>query len=361
MERESSMATQRSRLWSASLTIHHSSFIILFAVAAIAFGVMSGCGRQDEQARSDGEEYAAPDEAQKAKQEEAITKETAAAQRIQIGFCMTLDHPYWQNMRLGAIDEGEKSGAKVTIMDAQEDPVLQIQQIQELIAKQVDIACVVPMKKEPLVIGIQALNRANIPVVIVNREVGEGCDYVCYTGTDTYQGAVTSAKILMEAIGGEGGIVELHQHLGTGPEIARTKALRDVIKDYPKVKILARVPHKGDRGTAITEMQTLLVRFPALKGVYAHGDNFAIAAADACIQAGRQDIAIVGMGGSQEAIEAIKAGKITGTSFQQPEMEGRSAIRLAVRHLKGEKFEKRYLIPCPPITKGNAHEFKGQF
>ena len=43
-----------------------------------------------------------------------------------IGFCMTLDDPYWQNMRLGAIDEGKKLGAEVTITNAQEDPVLAI-------------------------------------------------------------------------------------------------------------------------------------------------------------------------------------------------------------------------------------------
>ncbi|MBL7222957.1 MAG: sugar ABC transporter substrate-binding protein [Candidatus Brocadiae bacterium] len=279
-----------------------------------------------------------------------------------IGFCMTLDHPYWQNMRLGAIDEGKKLGADVIIMNAKEDPVVQIQQIQELIAKQVDIACVVPMKKEPLVAGITALNEAKIPVVIVNREIADGCDYLCYTGTDTYAGAVTSAEILMKAIGGKGGIVELHQHKGTGPQLARSKALKDVMAKYPDVKLLASVPHEGQRGKAIQETQVLLGKFGnQLKGIYAHGDNFAIAAADACIEAGRKDIALVGMGGSQEAIEAIKEGRITGTSFQRPEEEGRSAIRLAIQHLKGEKLEARYLIPCPAITKDNADQFQGQF
>lgn len=285
----------------------------------------------------------------------------APARTWKIGFCMTLDHPYWQNMRLGSIDEGKKLGAEVTIMNAKEDPVVQIQQIQELIAKRVDLACVVPMKKEPLVSGIQALNEAHIPVIIVNREVADGCDYLCYTGTDTYEGAVTSAEILMRAIGGKGGIVELHQHLGTGPQLARSQALQDVLKKYPEVKLLGRAPHDGDRGKAIRETQVWLGKFPDLNGIYAHGDNFAIAAADACIQAGRKDIAIVGMGGSQEAIEAIKEGRITGTSYQQPEEEGRAAVRLAVRHLKGETLEKRYMIPCPPITRASADQFKGQF
>ena len=67
------------------------------------------------------------------------------------------------------------------------------------------------------------------------------------------------------------------------------------------------------------------------------------------------------MGGSKEAIQAIKDGLLTGTSYQQPEEEGRSAVRLAVKHLKGEKLEKTYPVSCPAITKDNADKFEGQF
>lgn len=284
-----------------------------------------------------------------------------ADKRPQIGFLMTLDDPYWQNMRIGAEDEAKKLGADITILNAKEDPVTQIQQIQEMIARQVDAVCLIPMKKEPLVSGVQALNAANIPVILVNREVAEGCQYECFCGTDTYQGAVTSAKILMEAVGGKGGIAEFHQHLGTGPELARSKALRDVAKDYPEIVILARVPHEGDRGKAIKEMQTLLEKYPDIKGVYVHGDPQAIAVADACRDAGHPEVAVVGMGGSEEAIAAIKAGKLTGTSYQQPEQEGRTAVQLAIKKINGEPLEKSYLIPCPAITKDNADQFKGQF
>jgi ribose transport system permease protein len=279
----------------------------------------------------------------------------------EIGFLMTLDHPYWQNMRLGAQDEAQKLGVDVTILNAKEDPVLQIEQINEMIAKEVDIVCLVPMKKEPLVRGVQMLNRAQIPVIIVNREVEAGCEYICYTGTDTYAGAVVSAKILAEAMGGRGEIIEFHQHLGTGPEVARSQALREVLKDCPEIKSVARIPHQGERDVVKTEMQTLLQKYPNLAGIYAHGDNFAIAAAQVCKKAGRTDVKVVGMGGSREMIEAIKQGLVTGTSYQQPEEEGRSAIRLAVRYLDGEKLEKSYLIGCPPITKKNADEFEGQF
>ena len=285
----------------------------------------------------------------------------SGTRKQQIGFLMTLDHPYWQNMRLGARDEARKLGVDVTILNAKEDPVLQIEQIKEIIAKRVDLVCLVPMKKEPLVRGVQMLNQSKIPVIIVNREIGPNCEYICYTGTDSYAGAVTSAKILAEAMGGKGQLVEFHQHLGTGPEVARSKALRDVLKDYPNIISIARIPHKGERDIVKTEMQTLLQKYPNLTGVYAHGDNFAIAAAQVCQKVGRTNIHIVGMGGSKEAIEAIKQGILTGTSYQQPEEEGRSAIRLAVRYLQGEKLNKAYPVSCPPITKENADDFKGQF
>jgi ABC-type sugar transport system substrate-binding protein len=279
----------------------------------------------------------------------------------QIGFLITLDHPYWQNMRIGAENEGRNLGVDVTVLNAREDPVLQIEQIKQMIATRADIVCLTPMKKEPLVRGVQMLNDANVPVIIVNREIGRGCKYVCFVGTDTYSGALTSARILAEALGGRGQVAEFHQHLGTGPEIARSQALRDVLKEYPDIKPVARIPHKGERDVVKTEMQTLLQKFPDLKGVYAHGDNFAIAAAQVCHKTDRLDIKVVGMGGSQEAIEAIRSGLLTGTSYQQPEQEGRRAVQLAVNYLKGETLEKSYPIGCPPITKENAHLFKGQF
>jgi ribose transport system substrate-binding protein len=281
--------------------------------------------------------------------------------KVRIGFAMTLNDPYWQNMRLGALDEAAKHNASVTILNAEEDVQKQAQQINDLIAQGVDIVCLVPMKPDGLVNSVRALNAAKIPVIIVNREIAPGGEYVTYTGTDTYAGGVTSARILMQAMGGRGEIVEFQQVLGTGPQLLRSRALQEVLKEYPEVKLVEQIPHEGNDSKVVAAVGTLLGKYPNLKGIYAHGDPQAIAAANACLNAGRPDIAIVGMGGSQQAIEAIKAGKLTGTSYQRPEEEGRSAIRLAIRHLKGEKLEQRYPIDCPAITKENAHQFRGQF
>jgi ribose transport system substrate-binding protein len=284
--------------------------------------------------------------------------------RHKIGFAMTLDHPYWNNFYAGALDEGKKLGVEVIITDAQEDAGRQITQIKQLIASGIDALCLVPMKPDELIPGVQEANRRGIPVIVVNRQVGPGCQYVCYIGTDTYEGAVTSAKILLEAIAGEGGVVEFHQELGSGPERLRSKALRDVQEAYPRAKILRRIAHQGKRSVVVEEMKALLgdpKLAGQIKGVYAHGDEFAMAAVQACESRKRTDIAIVGMGGSKEAIAAVRAGRLTGTSYQQPEQEGRRGVRRAVEFLDGKKLEKEYLIKCPAITQDNADQFVGQF
>ncbi len=311
---------------------------------AAALLLLPACGDKDD----------SQPEGKKDGKSAAVKKKT-----YKIGFAMTLNHPYWNNFHSGAKDEAEKLGVELSITDAQENATKQIQQIKELIASGVDALCVVPVKPDELVPGILEANRRGIPVIIVNRTIGEGCDIVCYVGTSTYDGAKTSAKILADAIGGEGGVVEFHQTLGSGPEILRSKALRDVLKDYPKVEILRRIDHKMSRPAVASELKVLLSDpelAPKIKGIYCHGDEYAVAAGQVCQDRNRKDIAIVGMGGSKEAIEAIKAGTVTGTSYQQPEEEGRRGVRLAVRHLTKEE-----LILCPAITKDNADKFEGQF
>src|SRR5882724_5927881 len=93
--------------------------------------------------------------------------EAPKAKQFRIGFAMTMDDPYWQNMVLGARDEAAKLGATVTFMNAQEDVQKQAQQINDLIAQGVDGVCLVPMKPDGLVNSVRALNEARIPVIIV--------------------------------------------------------------------------------------------------------------------------------------------------------------------------------------------------
>jgi ABC-type sugar transport system substrate-binding protein len=313
---------------------------------------------------------AAPGPSAAQAEEFAVNPKPTTKTDLTVGIAMTWGHPYWQNMITGFKDEAkaqeQKRGVKVNLIfnNAEEDASKQIAQCENLVSQAVDAVVMVPVQEEASVRAVWVLNDANIPVVLDNRQLKDKtgkAKWICYTGTDSYDGARVSAELLMKAIGGEGAIVELQQVLGSGPQVARSQALQDVLKSYPKVKLIAQQPFGADESKAVNIMEDLLRAHPEIKGVYPHGDNAATFALKACEAAGRTDIKVVGMGGNKDALASIKAGRMVGTSYQQPYEEGRMGLRFALAYLFGEKVKRYAPTPVLPVTRENADKFKGQF
>ncbi len=303
-------------------------------------------------------------------EEASVIPKPLTKKELTIGIAMTWGHPYWQNMITGLKDEAKdwekKTGKKITLIpcNAEEDASKQISQCESLVAQAVDGAVVVPVQEEASVRAVRILNDANIPVVLDNRQIKDRenkAKWVCYTGTDTFAGAKVSAELLCKALGNKGKIVELEQVIGSNPQVQRTAALHDVLRAHPDVKLIAQETFGAEEAKTVGIMENLLSAHPDIAGVYAHGDNAAIFALKACEAARRPDIKIVGMGGSIEALKLIKAGKLVGTSYQQPYEEGRMGMRFILQYLTGEKVKKYQPTEVIPLTKENAGQYKGQF
>jgi len=305
-----------------------------------------------------------------AEDEYALNPAPATQKELTIGIAMTWGHPYWQNMITGFKDEakeqGKRRGLKINVVfnNAEEDASKQISQCESLVAQQVAAVIMVPVQAEASVRAVWVVNDANIPVILVNRHLKDTtgrAKWVCYTGTDTYEGAKVSAELLVKALGGQGNIVELQQVLGSDPQIARTQALADVLKEYPGVTLVSQQTFGANEDKAVGLMEDVLKAHPEINGVYAHGDNAAIYALKACEAAKRTDIQIVGMGGSKDALALTRKGSLVGTSYQQPYEEGRSGMRYAIAYLLGEKVKRNTPTPVLPVTKENADQYQGQF
>jgi len=346
---------------------------LLAAVAILAL-ILAGCPSQRTEAPApsgpQAPKTAPAATAPAAGDEYAVNPAPTTKQELTIGIAMTWGHPYWQNMITGFKDEakeqGKKRGLKINVVfnNAEEDASKQISQCESLVAQQVAAVIMVPVQAEASVRAVWLVNDANIPVILVNRHLKDTtghAQWVCYTGTDTYEGAKVSADLLVKALGGKGNIVELQQVLGSDPQIARTQALADVLKETPGVKLVSQQTFGANEDRAVGIMEDLLKAHPEVNGVYAHGDNAAIYALKACEAAKRTDIKIVGMGGSKDALALIRKGALVGTSYQQPYEEGRSGMRYAVAYLLGEKVKRNTPTPVLPVTKENASEYQGQF
>ena len=92
-----------------------------------------------------------------------------------------------------------------------------------------------------------------------------------------------------------------------------------------------------------------------ITGIICGNDTMACGAVQACLDAGRNDIKIIGLDGSDEANAYIKSGDMVGTALQQIALITEMAVEQADAYLNGTApEEEKQLVPCVAITADNT-------
>src|SRR5262245_66406465 len=113
----------------------------------------------------------------------------------------------------------------------------------------------------------------------------------------------------MEAMGRKANVVILEGPENLPTSIARVKAYKDAIKEFPDVKLLASRPANYARTPAIETMRTFVRLYPQIDGVLAANDPMAAGAIEALKAANRKAL-VVGISASREVIDLVKYGDI---------------------------------------------------
>jgi ribose transport system substrate-binding protein len=98
-------------------------------------------------------------------------------------------------------------------------------------------------------------------------------------------------------------------------------------------------------------MENILQAQSNIQAVFAHNDEMALGALEACKSAGKTNIMIVGFDASADAVTAVKNGTMAATIAQQPELMAQSGIDTALKVMKGESVDKSISIPLKLVTK----------
>ena len=100
-------------------------------------------------------------------------------------------------------------------------------------------------------------------------------------------------------------------------------------------------------------MENMLQADGDIKAVFAANDEMALGAVEAIYGAGK-NIMVVGFDATDDAIAAIKAGRIAATVAQQPELIGQTAVENAIKLINGETIPESIPVEVTLITKDNA-------
>jgi ribose transport system substrate-binding protein len=276
---------------------------------------------------------------------------TAVPSEKSLGLVLsTLNNPFFVTLRDGAQQAADAADTKLIIVDAQDDSAKMTAGIEDLITKKVSAILINPTDSDAVVPAIQKANDSGIPVFTVDRGANGGT-VVSHIASDNIAGGSMAAEFLCNAIGGQGNVVELQGVAGTSAARDRGQGFNDYMSaSCQGVTIVAQQTANFNRDEGLTVFENILQAQPDIAGVFAHNDEMILGAIQAAEAANRTGIVFVGFDAIDDAVQAVKDGKLAATVAQQPAEMGRLAVETALKSLNGEKVEASIPVPLTLVT-----------
>ncbi len=259
-----------------------------------------------------------------------------------------------------------KYGMNLTILDAENDPAKQSQQMPDLISQQPDVIVVWAANGKAIVPAIKQAHDAGIPVVTFNAAIDpSGLDYiVAHAGPNDYNQGTQAAETLIQAMGGKGNVVEVRGTVGFGPGDQRAQAFVDVAKKYPDVKLLDVQAGNWSQGQGQSIMENFITRFgKQIDGVLSsdgYSGTGAYLAVQAAVAAGQLDadhVKFVDPNIVATNYDLIGQGKYTAAVLQTPQDDAEFSLKVAVKVAEGIQVPKENYLPTPMLTKDNYSKY----
>jgi len=274
---------------------------------------------------------------------------------------------YFVATREGIDAAAKESNTTIEYADAQWDASKQLSQAEDFIVKGVDLialCCVDSGSGEKIV---KSAKEANIPVLafinaIGAEETGKYDGLVSYVGQNEVNTGAVTGEIAKKLLGEAGGKAILIEGVpGTTPQINRKKGLEQAIEGS-NIEIVYNQTSNWEKEQALKIVEDLIQKKTEFNIVICQDDNSATGAGQALEEAGLKDkVSVIGLGGSSDGLQAVKDGKIDGTTYMSAVTEGRLAIETSVKFLKGESVEAVTEIKQVEVTKDNVDTFKGEW
>jgi len=266
-------------------------------------------------------------------------------QDLIIGFAQLGAESEWRVANTVSIKEtADQLGVELRFMDAQQKQENQIEAIRKLIIEKVDVIGISPIVETGWNEVFQEAKDAGIPIIIVDRRAAVADDlYVSYLGSDFLEEGHNAARIMEKLMNGKANIVELVGTIGSAPANDRYTGFREILKNYPGMKIIDSQSGDFTRARGKEVMADFLQKYGStITAVYAHNDDMALGAIQAIEEYGLKpgvDIKIVSVDAVRGAFEAMIAGKLNATVECNP-LLGPQFFDLALKVVNGEPVPK---------------------
>lgn len=337
---------------------------VLLCTAMVA-ATLAGCGSaaEEEAAAPAAEEPAAEEEAAPAEEEAAPAEgEEPAAEATTEGgrkfgyTCMDGTNPFFVALE-GAIREVvEAHGDELISVDPGNDSNTQIDQVEDLISRDIELMFVNPVDADGIIPALDALKEADIPMFGFDTQVGDMSYLVSYAGSDNYNAGYVCGEDLAKKVP-EGGDILVLDSPTMQSVTDRTNGFLDAIeKSGVTFNIVGQQDAQGNQQVANEKATDLLTAHPDVVAIFGGNDPTALGAYAAADAAGVTPL-IYGVDGSPDVKALLKDSILEGTGAQSPITIGKTIAETAYKWLDGEEVEAFIPIDTFLITADNVDDY----
>ena len=270
--------------------------------------------------------------------------------------------PFFKAMELGARSEAKKLGINLVWQGSASDysPQTQMPFVDAAFANGIDALILVPTDPDSLQSAVTRAQTLNIPVITVDTTVKDQSYLTSHITGDNIDGGAKAASTLAEQIGGAGKVFIMSGSPSATTDTLREKGFREEMVKYPKIQIVGREYANSQPAAATSAVNTALLKFPDLAGIFAIDGTAGTGAVAALRNANKVgQVKLVGYDAYKAEVDALKEGVFTALIAQQPAKEAELALQYAYDKLTGKNLEainKTVVIPNVVMTKDNLAE-----
>jgi ribose transport system substrate-binding protein len=270
-----------------------------------------------------------------------------------------LDDPFFVAIYEGARVEAKRLKVRATVRSVTSNADLagQAAQVRAFAAATNDCYVVNPITATNLVTALRGVRQ---PIVNIDSPIDPTAAKRArvrirtYIGTDDFAAGRIAGARMASLLSGGGDVAlvgGLADNVNSG---VRLSGFERGIRGS-RVSVVARVHADYNRTKAEIAAERILRAHPRLSGFFAASDNMALGIADALRAAGRTgEVRVIGLDGSAEALDAVRAGSISATVAQYPYVIGQLAVEACAAAARGATLPARIDAPIALVTKADV-------
>lgn len=324
------------------------SFLSLILVIALIATVFAGCGNKEE-ASTDAPSSEASEQVAGEQAEEPSETEASDGAVKEGKYALVMSHmsnAFTTTFAASAKEEAEKLGIELVVFDGEKDAATQINQIETAVNQGYVGIMVEPVSVDGIKPAVEYAKEAGIPVVTVIQQITASDLVNSHVGGDDKAAGVLQMEQTIAQVGENAKIAIIWGPMGSDAQLIRKEGYDEVLAKYPNVEIVFDQTANWVTDEALSLTENWLQSGKQIDAIVSQNDSMAIGAVKAAEDAGK-DIMISGIDATPDGIDAISAGRMTGTVSQDTPEMGRLSTRTLVDAVAGKDVPE--LVSTVPV------------